>query len=199
MTVETTREASHTGTGSKADITVLTCTIPGRENYLDRCIDSVRRQTVGVHAHLIASDDGTLGPIEKYNQLARAVDTEWLAILDDDNYWLDEHVETVAAEFYNADVIYTWDAGRTRPRIQLSGVPQINLVEHFAVTNSVDQSCAIRTEMFERVGGFEFNEYRTMDRDLWYRIAQVGGRFLAIPKMTWFYSLRTIDSMNAAQ
>ena len=198
MTVETTREASHTGTGSKADITVLTCTIPGRENYLDRCIDSVRRQTVGVRAHLIASDDGTLGPIEKYNQLARAVDTEWLAILDDDNYWLDEHAETIAAEFDNADVIYTWDGGGTRPRIQLAHFEQVELAKHFAETNSVDQSCAIRTETFLSVGGFQLST-RLMDQDLWYRIAQAGGRFLAIPNVTWFYSLRTIDAMNAAQ
>lgn len=185
-------EASPTTTGSKADLTVITCTIPGRADYLERCVDSVRRQTVGVHSHLIVSDDGSLGPIEKYNQLARAVDTEFLAILDDDNYWLDEHVETIAPYFDDADVIYTWDGGGTRPRQQLAGLSQIDLVEHFTIRNAVDQSCAVRTEMFERVGGFEFNEYRTMDRDLWLRIAQVGGRFLAIPKFTWFYSLRTM-------
>ena len=189
-----------TTTGSKADLTVLTCTIPGRENYLDRCVDSVRRQTVGVSAHLISSDDGSLGPLVKYNQLARAVDTEWLAILDDDNYWLDEHVETIAPEFDNADVIYTWDAGGTRPRIQLSWMTQTDPVRHFTETNTLDQSCAIRTEMFREVGGFRDNDAgRAMDHDLWLRIAQAGGRFLAVPKFTWFYSMRTIDSMNTAR
>ena len=179
-------------TTGKTDLTVLTCTIPGRENYLDRCVDSVRRQTVGVSAHLISSDDGSLGPLVKYNMLARAVETPWLAILDDDNYWLDDHVETIAPEFDNADVIYTWDAGGTRPRIQLARFTQSELLEHFAVTNSVDQSCAIRTEMSRQVGGFqEPVDGRTwMDQDLWYRIAKMGGRFLAIPKATWFYAAR---------
>ena len=176
----------------KADLTVITCTIPGREDYLDRNMESVRRQTVGVHAHFIASDDGELGPLVKYNSLARAVDTEWLAILDDDNYWLDEHVETIVPYLDNADVIYTWDAGGTRPRKQLAGLSQERLVEHFTIDNSVDQSCAVRTEMFLRVGGFQEHESRTMDRDLWLRIAQAGGRFMAIPKMTWFYSLRNM-------
>ena len=182
--------ASHTTTG-KADLTVLTCTIPGREDYLDRNIDSVRRQTVAVHSHLIASDDGSLGPLVKYNALAKAVDTEWLAILDDDNYWLDEHVEMIIPEFDNADVIYTWDGGGTRPRKQLSGFTQEQLIQHFTETNTLDQSCAIRTEMFRKVDGFRLSN-RSMDHDLWLRIARAGGRFLAIPKMTWFYSLRTM-------
>ena len=182
-----------TTTGSKADLTVLTCTIPGREDYLDRNIDSVRRQTLSVHAHLIASDDGSIGPLEKYNLLARAVDTEWLAILDDDNYWLDDHVETIAPEFDNADVLYTWDGGGTRPRKQLAKYTQDQLVQHFTETNTLDQSCAVRTEVFRSVGGFQLSP-RSMDHDLWLRIAQAGGRFLAIPKFTWFYSLRTLTA-----
>ena len=148
-----------------ADLTVLTCTIPGREDYLARCVDSVRRQTVGVRSHLISSDDGTLGPEPKYNALARAVDSGWLAILDDDNYWLDKHVETIDSHFSGAE------------------------------TNCVDQSSAISADAFRLVGGYRTDtDGRPMDQDLWLRIARAGGRFLLVPEVTWFYSLRNTTS-----
>lgn len=175
-----------------ADLTVMTCTIPAREDQLARNIESVRDQSVPVHAHLISSDDGALGPIVKYNSLARAVTTQWLAILDDDNYWFHDHIETILPHFDDADVIYTWDAGLTRPRYDLNNSSPADAALLFQACNVIDQSCAIRSEMFDRVGGFarEGTEGRPMDQDLWYRIAQAGGRFRCVPKETWFYTAR---------
>lgn len=176
-----------------ADLTVLTCNIPGRDEYLSRNMESVREQSLGVRAHLISSDDATLGAMTKYNELAKAVRTKWLSILDDDNYWFHDHVETIAPYFRDADVIYTWDAGNTRPRSDLTGMSPKELMPLFDGTrNSLDQSCAIRTSMFRKVRGFrnDFAPRAWPDQDLWYRLAEAGARFLAVPKETWFYQTR---------
>lgn len=176
---------------SVADLTVLTCTIPGREIELAKNIDSVRDQEKPVEAHIIISDNGDLGPERKYNRAFKAVTTTWFSILDDDNWWFHHHVQTIAPRFNDADVIYTWDAGLTRPRMDISHMSQDEKVEFFLHCNAIDQSCAIRSELFDRVGGYHLNvEDRAMDQDLWMRIAAEGGRFLAIPIETWFYTAR---------
>lgn len=154
-------------------------------------MESVRYQTVPVQAHIVIADCGLLGSERKYNQAFRSVTTSWISILDDDNWWFHEHVETIAPYFDKADVIYTKDAGLTRPCMDLSAHPPQELAQLFESTNYLDQSCAIRSEIFERVGGFQTETHgRAMDQDLWMRIAAAGGRFLAIPKETWFYTAR---------
>lgn len=165
--------------------------MPGRTELLAQNMESVRDQTVRVDSHLIIADDGSLGPIEKYNRAFRSVTTSWISILDDDNWWFHDHVETIQPFFDQADVIYTKDAGHTRPCQDLSARSQAEIVDLFGRTNVLDQSCAIRSEMFQRVGGFSTDHApREMDQDLWYRIAQAGGRFHAIQKETWFYTAR---------
>lgn len=174
------------------DLTVLTCNIPGRDEYLVRNMASVREQSVKVKSHIVIADDGSLGTVAKYNQAFMAVQTEWVSILDDDNYWFADHVATIAPYFDQADVIYTWDAGNTRPRQQLSGKSPEELAWFFDGNNTLDQSCAIRSSFFEQADGFHpsYLMGRAMDQDLWRRIAELGGRFLAIPKETWFYQSR---------
>lgn len=154
---------------------------------------SVREQSIEVRSHIIVSDGGSLGPMVKYNEAARAVDTSWLSILDDDNYWLQDHVATILPHLDNADVVYTVDACGSRPFIQMVGLSTDELLPLFDLgRNSLDQSCAIRTEMYCRVGGFciDYAPRSWPDQDLWYRIAEAGGRFVGVPKATWFYTVR---------
>ena len=172
-----------------AAITVLTCTIPGREKFLQRNLESVWAQTVRPYAHLIISDNGSLGTERKYNMLAKNVETEWIAFLDDDNYLLPHHIETISP--FLADdvaVVYSWDAGKTRPRVDLSEVQRPGLISLFQDTNVVDQSCAVRSWLFNAVGGFpQPCDHRPTDQMLWLKIADAGGRFRAVPEETWFY------------
>lgn len=173
-----------------SDITVLTCTIPGREELLAQNIASVRGQTAPVHAHLISSDDGSRGAIAKYNQLASCVETRWMSILDDDNFMFTTHIETITPMLDQADVIYTYDAGHTVPNYDINGLSPLELIGTFSHTNPVDQSCAIRTNLFHEVGGYKEDSSKAMDHHLWYRLASIGARFLCIPEYTWIYGTR---------
>lgn len=185
------RPVSRKRSSARADVTVLTCTIPGREELLARNMASVRDQRIKVEAHVVIADDGSLGTEAKYNRAAFSVETDWIAILDDDNYWLPNHVEMIAPYFEDADVIYTWDQGGSRPRVDISNYGQEDLLELFGSSNVLDQSCAIRRKFFERVGGFrqEFYPRSFADQDLWYRLALLGARFKAVQVETWVYDV----------
>lgn len=173
----------------KIDLTVLTCHIPGREAELARNMASVRNQVLGPVCHVIIADDGSLGTCEKYNRAAKAVETEWIALLDDDNYWAPEHLLEINHALPVADVVYSFDASRRLPRINISGYNRATTLEFLSSTNCVDQSSAIRTSMWDRVGGFreDFAPRQWNDQDLFYRIAEAGGRFVCVPIDTWVY------------
>lgn len=170
------------------DVTVITASIYDRIGLLAENIASVANQTVRPSAHVIDQHEAECyGPIEAYNRLARLVDTEWLAILDDDNVWLPNHLETVLPALDSADIVYSWDIGGTRPRIDCTDWPQSRLVEHLQGANFIDQSCAIRLSVYRDVGGFRDPGHEFMDWDLWQRLARSGARFACVPIDTWCY------------
>lgn len=199
-------------------ITVLTATIPGREDYLERAMASVRNQkthTPFVKQHLVIATDGAMGYANHgrdiwdtshhntehaYNLLAHAVDTEWMHLLDDDNYFLPHHMETIRGHLEHADVCYSravvennTNPNHTRSHANLNGASRDDILRLFANGNVLDQSCAIRTEMWRKVGGFQYDSNtrgRWPDQDLWYRLADVGARFVHIPEDTWVFDLR---------
>jgi hypothetical protein len=45
------------------------------------------------------------------------VQTPWVAVLNDDDSWLPHHVETVLPHLHDADVVYTYDASGSKPRV----------------------------------------------------------------------------------
>jgi glycosyltransferase involved in cell wall biosynthesis len=90
--------------GILADVTVL---IPSRWNrgeWRDRALRSVEEQTIGKVPTLVVIG---LGKHEAYNQ-AMNVDTEFVAILDDDDYMLPNHLETLVAAQLESDADVVW-------------------------------------------------------------------------------------------
>jgi hypothetical protein len=172
-------------------------------------IASVRAQTQPVECHLICghpitAEEPQMQYVAAKNQLLSAVRTPWVATLNDDDVWLPDHVETVLPHLEDGDVVYTWDAGGSRPRHDYTGWTQEQLVEHFDETNLLDGNCLIRVSLLRGVGGFPVewtgsgpwagghfidSPARFEDWELWRRLARVGARFLCVPKETWQYGL----------
>lgn len=173
-------------------ITYLSCSIPGREHELQRAMASVAAQH-DAPLHLIAADDGSLGPQVKYNHLAKGVATPWLAFLDDDNYLLAGHLEAISPYFDRGDILYSFDQGGTRPRIDVTNWDNSQIIAFLEENNFLDQSCAMRTELFTQLGGFD-TQARYMDWDLWKRAAAAGARFICVPEATWVYGVVAVHT-----
>jgi hypothetical protein len=195
---------------TRADVTVITATIPGREDLLKYCLGSVYNQTVEVRAHLVMAQSCTEGfppqvhVAQQQNQLLKAVDTTWTMRLADDDQLLPSHIEALLPSMANADVVYSFDASQNRPRYSCNELTQREIVNRFEVGNWIDGSAvAIRTELLKAVGGWsteweggkwsEGGHYIAIPRinaEDWmcfYMLANQGARFVCVPEDTWYY------------
>lgn len=196
-------------------MTVVTASIPGREELLAKCVRSVYAQTKPVECHLVMAQPPQPGIVSvahcarQQNLLLQAVETEWTMRLADDDRLLPGHVEALlpwlSSEPFGdepwADVIYSYDANMNRPRADCSDLSQEELVEQLGQRNWIDGSAvAIRTSSLREVGGWP-TEYEgrhpgghfkglPMGYEDWacfYLLAQSGARFRCVPQFTWLY------------
>ena len=195
----------------KAPITVITATIPGREESLLTTLRSVYAQTMPVTEHLISAHTpdermGMIQYVEAKNAVLDSVKTEWTAVLNDDDHWLPRHVETTYHALNVADVIYTWDAGGTRPQgpdCVVNDWPQDLLIHILERGNFIDGNMLIRTELLRDLGGwpvewvgggqyegghYEGSPANFEDWELNLRLAHRGAKFFCVPERTWVYN-----------
>ncbi len=189
---------------SQMDLTVLTPSIPGREAMLAENVASVNAQTVPVAAHLVRCQRPSgaaaahLG--SQFNALLRAVDTEWVAVLADDDLWLPHFVATVEPYADAADVLYAWDTDAMQPRLDCTDWSQERLVSHLNLANFIAANAVIRASVLRDVGGwptewtggswrdgghFIGSPAFAEDWELWRRLAAVGARFRCVPVVAW--------------
>lgn len=184
-----------------ADVTVITATMPGREGRLVDCIRSVNAQTVQPFAHLIrcrppAGGPGPVQLAEQRNALLEGVTTPWLAVLDDDDVWLPEHLAMLALHLDTADVIYSWAAQVRGAAVDVTGWPNSQLAAQLRERNVICGNSLIRTDWVRMVGGWggphdgqQFTRTGAgwEDHDMWIRLAECGCRFVCVPECTWEY------------
>lgn len=180
-------------------VTVVTPTIQGRGKELSKAIHSVQEQTIGfenLDLHIVSDLMGD-GPAAMRNAGAAEATTEWLAFLDDDDYLLPHHLETLlrAAEVTEADVVWPWFqvSGGTDPFPMNRGRQWDADDPHiFPITTLV------RRSMFEKVGGFivdggipDPNDPKRWvageDWRLWLDLSAAGARFFHVDEVTWVW------------
>lgn len=194
-----------------AQVTVVTPTIPGRQHFLAEALASVYAQQMPVQAAVVAwlRQDLTVSARARIaaarNFALRGVSTEWVAFIDDDNLWLDNHIAEHSRFFADADVIYAPSTpvdlgGGASVVFNSHDIPNMNRAEFLSVQkemNLVDTNCLVRTECVLAIGGFEENwstgfapsGCRSEDHDFIYRLAVAGARFARVPVPTWTYRL----------
>lgn len=176
------------------DITVVTPSIPGRWELLQRALFSVSTQSHPAKAVSIAFDtDRTQGAWGTRQRAMEAVRTEWLAFLDDDDTMHTWHLErcVAAQEESGADIIVPWFVviGGEDPFPECRGV-QVD-PDPTAGMPAFGITCLVRTSLILD------NNIRFMDRDdigglpedynFWLQCRQAGGTFYSIPDETWAY------------
>jgi hypothetical protein len=185
-------------------ITVITASIPERRRMLAETIESVQIQTSPVDAHLIRVQRPPLGVLSprhvamQHNALLDAVDTEWVATLNDDDIYHPDHVEKIRPLLeQDADVVYSWTKGEhDYLRLDVSDWTPAQVAARLEEGNFIRAAITVRTELLRRIGGWG-GEYRDgvfsktgvewEDWDLLIRLARAGARFRCLPLETWEY------------
>lgn len=193
---------------TRAPVTVITATIPGREHLLARCVESVNRQTIKPQEHLIMSqdlDDGLPGQVHcaiMQNRLMKTVDTRWIMRLADDDYLLPNHIEMMmrgVEKFDYAHVIYSWDESGHIPPVNCNNWNVTEIKKALLESNWIDGSGAfIKTRNLRMLRGWpdlwvddHFISYNGdqlapfEDWALWQMFNLTGALFRCVPVYTW--------------
>jgi len=176
------------------DVTVITPTIPGREDLLEECKSSVRNQIEPVTKHIWMLDEDKRGPGFIRNELIKKANTEWIAFLDDDDILLPEHFAIHKCFLDEADVIFSWSyvilEDGTKSRFE--SVVDPNKIH--SGYNTLPIVATIRKDLLERIGGFD-TRVKLEDLKLWQDLLNEGAKFYCINQITWHYRL-TPNSRN---
>jgi glycosyltransferase involved in cell wall biosynthesis len=108
-----------------ADVTVCTATIPTRVELLQRATQSVTNQTLKVKEHSIKIDLDKLGQSAVLDQIIEQATTKYVAILDDDDELLPNHIELLYKK------IIETDADLVFPHFKYSNISDAGHLEKF--------------------------------------------------------------------
>lgn len=190
-----------------SEITVGVCipAIPIRMDMLKRALASVASQSWPPNQISIVIDHAGEGAAATRNKALKAIETDWVAFLDDDDEFLPRHLERcfVAAQQSGADFVYSWFEGINQ---DIFAVPNEDgeLADPFAVPwhegseaymrqsgNFIPVTVMVRTELIKSVGGFEDmagsegSGATGEDYIAWLKLLDAGAKFVHVPERTW--------------
>lgn len=171
-------------------ITVAIPSIPRRRLLLRRAISSVFGQTLPAAAVSIAMDLDRQGSAATRNRALAAVQTEWVAFLDDDDQMLPRHLELLAAcaELSSADVVYSVPEFIGRAAAQLRfGLPFDP--DALRAANYIPVTVLARTELVQAAKGFQCPPGSLYDDwGCWLAMLDLGAKFVHLPEVTWLWN-----------
>jgi glycosyltransferase involved in cell wall biosynthesis len=155
-----------------------------------QAIPSVITQKYPVSEIAIAIDHEKKGAWETRNNVIKMANSEWIAFLDDDDEFLPHHIETLmnAAHEQKADVVWGWFdvINGSDPFPESRGVqwnPDSSLI--FPITCLVRRSLILDADAKFEADKPDWGSWFHQDLPFWKAIYDAGGKFLAIPDITW--------------
>jgi hypothetical protein len=165
-------------------VTVIIASIPPRFKGRKRAINSSLNQTMRPDNVLVNIDFSRRGAAETRDMLLKAVDTKYVCILDDDDWLLPHHIETLytVAEEHNADLVYPWHKLSIGDQYgshleRWRGVPWDDSNMH-----QVPITWMAKTASLRKVGGFSSN-FDTLSNNLDQDGNRIGEDYLMLHKM----------------
>jgi hypothetical protein len=185
--------------GAFGEITVVIPAHPARvaNGMLDRAVASVKAQLLPAADISIAIDEHGDGAAVTRQRALDAVETEWVAFLDSDDWFYPEHLKVLAAgaRIFNADYLFSYylvhfPDGRPWPQNDPLG--------HFGkqfnpqAPHQTTITTLVRTELAKKIGfqdppeGAEIGGHRGGE-DWFFTVgcAQAGAKMIHIPRRTW--------------
>lgn len=172
-------------------ITVVVPSIPPRVQMLQRAIRSVGQQTMPAAAISVAIDMNREGAPATRQRALDAVRTDWVAFLDDDDWFLPHHLEHLArhADETDADFVYSWFTvmGGGDP------FPDTHFTNPFDPQNPIETTVTtlVKTELAKQVG------FKALDRgqintgeDRYFTLGclEAGAHISHLVERTWVWS-----------
>lgn len=187
-----------------ADVTVLIATIPGREDLLTRALASIADQSRMPDEVVVEADPEFTGAAKTRNRALEHVITDYVAILDDDDWLLPNHIEVlmkVAERDSWLDLVYpvpeirnmadpTMVELRGRKR-RPWGLPWTEGHRQYLVqrNNFIPVTVLMRTDSLKSIGGFQENPRLSPCEDwlTFRKMALQGMRFYHVNEKTWVW------------
>jgi glycosyltransferase involved in cell wall biosynthesis len=147
-------------------------------------------QTRPVDAVSVSIDTERLGSSVNRNQALAGVQTEWTALLDDDDEWNPGHVGLLLnhAQATGADLVYPWFSvpGGFDPWPHREGQPFDR--EALRGENYIPITVLVRTELLRDAGGFRPKgppDNPCDDWGTWDALLERGAKFSHLNRRTW--------------
>ena len=174
------------------EVTVLTPTIDGREDFLKEAKASVEAQTIPAR-HLIGKDTkNSKGPAAVRNRLAARAKTKYIAFLDDDDLLDPDHLEVLlrAIKADKADMAYSW-CRADGADLNVNRWQQGWDARRIRKTNWIPVTVMVRKSSFDRIGGFPTaGDINAVDDwELWKLMAIHDYKVVCVEKVTWTYRM----------
>lgn len=174
-----------------ADVTVAIASIPPRVgNLLTEAVSSVQSQTTQPSGGIsVALDVNKEGAARTRQRALDAVRTEWVAFLDDDDYWYPHHLETLLKlqRETNADFLYSWFDGNN-PFPMHRGRRFSRAEPHHTTMNVVVRTSVADAAGFLMPNGPLHQDWMGEDWMFIMRCAEItDGNFAGTGEITWHY------------
>lgn len=205
-------------------VAVCIPTIPPRKDLLDRALTSVMHQTHQPDQIIVQVDEDGDGAAVTRNRAWRQAETDVVALLDDDDELLPDHLAVCLAmlTLWEADLVFPWfelvgwsDATDERPDplatrwhgqlVHPLGVPFGPEQEaHYRLHAYIPITTVVRKAALERSGGYPTPgtpDWPMPDCEDWgghLRLLDTGARFVHAPKRTWRCHLPVGDVRSTA-
>lgn len=165
-------------------VTVVTPSLPHRNEMLVNNMESVRNQTLQPKAHLIGIDYERIGGAKMINKLIGQVRTKWFAPLADDDVFYPQHLERLVTvgEALEADMIYPWchvvNRGGWNPNAHFDE-------QRLRTGNYIPATVLMKTEVWNELGGYP--DEVCEDWAMWIKMLDAGKKIRCLPEITWEY------------
>jgi glycosyltransferase involved in cell wall biosynthesis len=174
-------------------VTAVIPSIPTRTHtYLHRALDSVLQQDRPVEAISVRIDHERAGAARNRTRACTAVNTEWTALLDDDDEWYPDHIRLLMehAEETGADLVYPWFTvpNGFDPWPEREGQPFDEML--LRTMNYIPITVLVRSELIWEAGGFTPKgpaDNPCEDWGTWERMLAAGAKFSHLNRRTWVW------------
>jgi len=171
------------------DITVVTPTHIGRADHiLQRAVNSVMAQTYKPQTHIIRWDLERMGAAWNRHMALMNVLTSWVAFLDSDDEFDENHLEVLvrAAELTGADYVYSW----FRVVNGLDPFPSTHFTEPWddAKPRHTTITTMVRTEIAKCAGFWQPDDSHVDGGEDWrftLNCVNLGAKIYHVPDKTW--------------
>ena len=197
---------------------VAIASIPPRTKMLSQAVLSVEKQTHKVDKVIAITDYDHEGVSTVRNRAWRALDTDFVFFLDDDDVMYEYHVEKVMKRLLapdSPDLVYPWFDVHdpwNRPAFDFLLINGESAEHHpfndaaraelETKSNFIPVTVGVKRSMLELSGGFpqpetdEWPHEANEDWGCWIRMLRMGAEFAHIPERTWQWRWHSHHTMG---